>query len=272
MKTALMSARLMSAGLILACVFGVGNAAAREVDLRAEEVVARAQLAARYAGDDGRSFARMLITDGRGQQQQRVFTLLRRDIEDGGDQDFLVVFSRPADVRGTAFLVNKKTQRDDDRWLYLPALDLEKRISAGDKRTSFVGSDFFYEDISGRNPALDWHSIVSENEHEIIIRCDPKQPDSVEFAYSHAVIDPQTFLPIRAEYYTANGELFRKIETLETAVVQGHPTVMRSQVSDLRSGSSTLLEMRSPQYDIGLDARSFGTGALRNPPQQWLRP
>jgi hypothetical protein len=240
-----------------------GHAQAREVDPRAEAIVAKAQQAARYAGDDGRSLARMRITDGRGQEQQRVFTILRRDIEDGGDQDFLVVFSRPADVRGTAFLVNKKTERDDDRWLYLPALDLEKRISAGDKRTSFVGSDFFYEDISGRKPALDWHSIVS---------CDPKEPDSVEFAYSHAVIDPKTFLPIRAEYYNADGELFRKIETLETAVVQGHPTVVRSQVTDLRSGSSTLMEMRNPQYDIGLDESAFGTGALRNPPQQWLRP
>lgn len=245
-------------------------APARTIDQRAEEIVAKAQLAARYAGDDGRSLARMLINDTRG-QQQRVFTILRRDIEDGGDQQFLVVFQRPADVRGTVLLVHKHTERDDDRWLYLPALDLEKRISAGDKRTSFVGSDFFYEDISGRNPALDWHTLVSESDQEIVIRCEPKEPGSVEFAYSHAVIDPNTYLPIRAEYYDAKDQLFRKIETLETAIVQGHPTVLRSQVSDLRSGSRTLMEMRDPQYDIGLDAQSFGSQALRNPPAQWLK-
>lgn len=262
--------RLLLAGALL-----VGfscNSTAREIDQRAEEIVAKAQQAARYAGDDGRVQARMLISDRAGREQQRVFTLLRRDIEDGGDQDFLVVFSRPADVRGTVLLVNKKTARDDDRWLYLPALDLDKRISAGDKRTSFVGSDFFYEDISGRNPALDWHDLVSESADEIVIRCEPKEPDSVEFAYSHAVIDPKTFLPIRAEYYNDKGELFRKIETLHTEVVQGHPTVLKSQVTDLRSGSQTVLEMRNPQYDIGLDASAFGTTALRNPPQQWLRP
>ena len=264
--------RTVCAALALVLAAGVSSVDAREIDTRAEEIVARAQQAARYAGDDGRSLARMLITDSRGQQQQRVFTLLRRDIEDGGDQDFLVVFSRPADVRGTALLVNKKTTRDDDRWLYLPALDLEKRISAGDKRTSFVGSDFFYEDISGRNPALDWHDLVSEGADEIVIRCEPKEPGSVEFAYSHAVIHPDTFLPIRAEYFDAEGSLIRKIETLEVADVQGHPTVLRSQVSDLRSGSSTVLEMRNPQYNIGLDDQAFGTGALRNPPQQWLKP
>lgn len=260
-------------GMLLAglgCAFAA-CAAEPQVDARAEEIVAKAQRAARYAGDDGRSQARMLIVDRNGNQQQRIFTILRRDLADGGDQDFLVVFSRPADVRGTVLLVNKKTERDDDRWLYLPALDLEKRISAGDKRTSFVGSDFFYEDISGRNPALDWHKVLREGDDEIVIQCTPKEAGSVEFAYSHAVIDPRTFLPIRAEYYDASGQLFRKIETLATTEVQGHPTVVRSQVSDLRSGSHTVLEMRNPQYDIGLDAQAFATGALRNPPQQWLR-
>lgn len=246
-------------------------APASQSDPRAEEVVAKAQLATLYAGDDGRSLARMLISDSRG-QQQRVFTILRRDIADGGDQQFLVVFQRPADVRGTVLLVHKYTERDDDRWLYLPALDLEKRISAGDKRTSFVGSDFFYEDISGRNPALDWHTLVSESDQEIVIRSEPKESGSVEFAYVHMVIDPNTDLPIRAEYFDAQDKLLRKIETLETAVVQGHPTIMRVQVSDLRSGSRTLLEMRNPQYDIGLDAQSFSSQALRNPPAQWLRP
>ncbi len=247
-------------------------AAERSIDQRAEDVVARALRTARYAGDDGRSRARMVIRDRAGNQQQRVFTILRRDIADGGDQDFLVVFERPADVRGTVFLVNKKIRRDDDRWLYLPALDLDKRISAGDKRTSFVGSDFFYEDISGRNPALDWHDVVRENAKEIVIKCTPKQAGSVEFAYSHAVIDARTYLPIRAEYYDAKGKLFRKIETLAVETVQGHPTVVRSQATDLRSGSSTLLEMRAPQYDIGLDAKAFTTQALRNPPRQWLQP
>jgi hypothetical protein len=65
--------------------------------------------------------------------------ILRRDVIDGGDQDYVVLFSRPADVRNTVFLVKKHVASDDDRWLYLPGLDLVRRIAAGDKRTSFVG-------------------------------------------------------------------------------------------------------------------------------------
>jgi hypothetical protein len=102
----------------------------------ADAIVARANQAAYYAGDDGRSEVRMIIADAQGRQQRRQFTVLRRDIADGGDQQFLVVFSQPADVRNTVFLVQKHVDRDDDRWLYLPGLDLVKRISAGDKRPS----------------------------------------------------------------------------------------------------------------------------------------
>jgi len=93
----------------------------------------------------------MLIVDSNGGKQQRQFTMIRKTVEQGGDQDFLVVFERPAEFKRTAFLVKKHTKSDDDRWLYLPSLDLVKRISSGDKSTSFVGSNFFYEDISARN-------------------------------------------------------------------------------------------------------------------------
>ncbi|MDH3373482.1 MAG: outer membrane lipoprotein-sorting protein, partial [Gammaproteobacteria bacterium] len=98
----------------------------------ADEIVARANLAAYYAGKDGRSEIRMIIRDAQDRQQRRQFTVLRRDIDDGGDQQFLVVFSQPSDVRNTVFLVDKHIDRDDDRWLYLPGLDLVKRISASD--------------------------------------------------------------------------------------------------------------------------------------------
>lgn len=241
------------------------------VDERAEAIVAKATQATRYAGEDGRSMARMQIFDRSGGQQQRQFVILRQDVQDLGEQNFLVVFSRPADVRGTVLLVNKKMDRDDDRWLYLPALDLDKRISAGDKRTSFVGSDFFYEDISGRNPALDTHELIEESAERIVIKCTPKEPQSVEFAYSMATIDPITFLPRKAEFFDAEGKPLRTIETLATATIQGHPTVVKSKASNHQTGGHTLMELRDPQYDIGLNADMFTPTALRNPPRQWLQ-
>ena len=56
-----------------------GNAMA-EALTDVDDIVARANLAAYYAGSDGRSEVRMIITDGQGRQQRRQFTVLRRDV------------------------------------------------------------------------------------------------------------------------------------------------------------------------------------------------
>lgn len=235
------------------------------------EIVQKANLAAYYRGDDGRSEARMVISDAQGREQLRQFTILRRDRVEGGDQDFLVAFSRPSDVRGTVFMVAKHTESEDDRWLYLPGLDLVKRISAGDKRTSFVGSHYFYEDVSGRRVEEDNHQLVETTDQFYRLQNTPKDPASVEFSQYQVWIDKNTMLPMKIEYQDSNGELYRRVEVLEVAEVQSIPTVMRSKVSDLRSGGNTTMEFRFIAYDLGMDESVFTERSLRKPPAQWLR-
>jgi hypothetical protein len=234
------------------------------------EIINQANLASFYAGDDGRSDARMIIVDAKDNKQMRQFVILRKDVEDGGNQQFLVVFSRPSDVKDTVFLVHKKVAEEDDRWLYLPALDLEKRISASDNRTSFVGSDFFYEDVSGRNTSYDDHQLLKQDEEYYYLKSTPKDPGSVEFASYTMQIDKNTYLPMLIEYQDQQGEVYRRVEVVEVADVQGHPTVMKSKVSNLKTGGHTLLEFRRPAYDLGMEYEVFTIRSLRNPPKNWL--
>ncbi|USD36690.1 MULTISPECIES: outer membrane lipoprotein-sorting protein [Ferrimonas] len=239
--------------------------------LSADEVVAQANLAAFYAGNDGRSQARMIIVDAQGRKQTRQFTLLRRTLESGGDQQMLVFFSRPSDVRGTVFRVEKKVSRDDDRWLYLPGLDLLKRISAGDKRTAFVGSHFFYEDVSGRNLAEDNFTLESETDDYYQIGATPKAPDSVEFSAYRVWIDKHTWLPSKVEYRDQQDQVYRRVETIKVDTVDGYPTVLRSKISDLNSGGYTLMEFRGVQYNLGLPESLFSERSMRQPPVKYLK-
>jgi outer membrane lipoprotein-sorting protein len=237
----------------------------------ANEIVAAANLASYYAGQDGRSEVRMIIRDAQDREQRRQFTVLRKNVEQGGDQDFLVVFSRPSDVRGMVYLVKKHVDRDDDRWLYLPGLDLVKRISAGDKRTSFVGADYFYEDVSGRNPAEDTHELIKSTGEHHVLRHVPKDKGSVEFASYITWIDRGTLLPMKIEYEDSRGEVYRRVEVLEVSDVQGHPTVTKSRVSNLGSGGHTDMQFRFIGYDLGMSEDVFTERSLRNPPKQWLQ-
>ncbi len=236
----------------------------------ADEISERANAAAYYAGADGRSEVRMIITDAQGRQQRRQFTVLRRDVEELADQQFLVVFSQPSDVRGTVFLVDKHVDRDDDRWLYLPGLDLVKRISAGDKRTSFVGSHYFYEDVSGRRHTDDTHELIETTDDYYVLRHAPLDPDSVEFASYVTWIDRTTFLPMKIEYTNAAGQLYRSVEVFDVEEIDGHPTVTMSRVSDHLTGGRTDMQFRFIRYDVGLPDDVFTERSLRTPPRDWL--
>jgi len=237
----------------------------------ANEIITKANLASYYSADDGSAQARMIIVDSQGNKQMRQFSILRKDQADLGDQDMLVFFSRPTDVAGTVFRVVKKVTSEDDRWLYLPALDLVKRISAGDKRTSFVGSHFFYEDVSGRNPAEDNFTLIKTDDNFYTLKAFPKDKSSVEFDHYIAQIDKKTFLPMQVNFYNSQGKKARSMAVLKTKIVDGFTTVMHSKITQHSDDSYTEMQFRKVKYNLGLPDNIFSERSLRNPPKSWLK-
>ena len=233
----------------------------------AGEIVAKANQASYYPGKDGRAEVKMTITDKSGSSRSREFTILRINLAKE-NQKFYVYFRAPADVYKMAYLVWKNVGGSDDRWLWLPALNLKKRIAPGDKRTSFVGSDFMYEDVSGRGIHEDTHELLDETADSWVIKSTPKNPGEVEFAWFKVTIDKKTSLPKKAEYFDRNGELYREVEALSIETIQGYPTVTVAEARDLKSGSKTRNEFRNVEYDIGLQERIFTERFLRRPPRE----
>ena len=231
-------------------------------------IVHKANLVAYYQGKDGKAKVNMTIVDKNGQK----FIMLRKDVADGGDQNYFVYFLRPYDVRRMVYMVQKHAdvKKDDDRYLYLPALDLVKRIAAGDKRTSFVGSDFLYEDVSGRSLDEDKHELVRTTDELFVVKNVPKQSDTVEFSYYNVSIDRKTYVPMKMDFYDKNGKLYRFIESKKVEMIEGFPTVVKSVASDLNSGSKTDMDFTEVKYNIGL-GDIFTERYLRKAPMKYLR-
>lgn len=237
-----------------------------------QTIVNKANMVSYYQGDDGRAKVNMLITDKQGQTREREFIILRKDVKDGGDQKYYVYFLKPADVRKMVFMVHKHSEMktDDDRWLYMPSLDLVKRIAASDKRTSFVGSDFLYEDVSGRSLEEDTHELIKTTDELFVVKNVPKQPDTVEFGYYNVSINRKNFVPMKMEYYDRSNKLYRTIESVKIEEIQGFPTVVKSVVSDLKTGSKTEMEFSDVKYNINLED-IFTERYLRRPPREAIR-
>ncbi len=271
---------VMFAGLL---VFG-GVVPAHAGNLSVDEIVNHTNRVSYYQGTDGRAQVSMTIVDKQGRERDRKLTILRLDLpkpgaapdeaksdEYCGEQQFYVYFHRPADVNKMAFLVHKHLDRDDDRWLYLPALDLVKRIAATDKRTSFVGSDFFYEDISGRHLDEDVHELMKTTENYYVLKNTPKDPKSVEFSYYTMWIHRKTFVVVKSEYFDKQGKKYREYTAKDVKTIQGYPTVVKATMADLRTGGHTDVEYTGVAYNLGLPASIFSERFLRRPPYKYLK-
>lgn len=277
MKTAKHTRQVaLSFAFFLVCSLGLH---AQEISLldsqiankkQVQNIIDQANLVSYYAGDDGSAEARMIIVDENGNRQMRQFTILRKDEKDLGDQNMLVFFSQPSNVKDTVFRVEKQLETDDNRWLFLPALDLVKRISAGDKRTSFVGSHFYYEDVSGRNPKEDDFTLLSEDNSTYTISATPKDQQSVEFSSYTVKIDKSNFLPMETVYFDQSKQAMRKMTVLQVKDIDGIPTVMKSRITNLNNNSYTELQFRKVKYNIGLPDNIFSERSMRTPPKAWL--
>lgn len=239
----------------------------------ATELMKEAHLNMYYPGDDGSARVAMIITDKRGRTRERDFVILRRDWEDGGEQRYYVYFFQPNDVRRTTFMAWKDPDGNDSRWIYLPSLDLVKPISANDKESSFVGSDFAYEDVSGRHWNEDTHTLLGEETYQDWetwkIESVPKEDDY--FAKKISWIDKESMLVVREEYYDSRGEPLKIFEVGEIEVVDGYATATVRTMTTPRKDNSTVIEFSEIDYDTGVDEDIFSERYLKSPPRKYIQ-
>jgi len=238
----------------------------------ADDIMTRAHLAMYYPGEDLRSRVTMRLVSRDGKERLRELTMTRRDLREGGEQRYFIYFHRPPDVREMTFLVWKYPGKDDDRWLYVPALKLVRRIAASDKRSSFAGSDFSYEDVSGREPEEDTHKLLREEKvaerSAWVVESIPKEPGSVDFGRKLSWIDKATWLPLKEEYSDRRGELARVFTAGELKEVQGFWTITKRVMKNIQTGHWTEAVFTEVRYDQKLLPDLFSERSLRAPPAE----
>lgn len=262
--------KIMLAAALLAPALA---APARAQTADAAGIVRKMEQAFFSPGESFRARIKMTLKDASGGERTRELTMLRVNMPKSGDQKYFMYFHAPGDVRRMAFLVNKYSAKESDRWLFIPALNLVQRIAAKDSQSSFVGSDFTYEDVSGRNVEADAHKLLREEERGgkpcYVVESVPK--GSASFKRKVAWIDKASFLPLREEYYDVQDQLFREFSAEEIKDIDGVPTAVKRLMKNVKTGHQTVVEFSGAQYNLGLKPGEFSERSLRNPPGGWIK-
>jgi hypothetical protein len=273
-------------GVLLAAVFlaqppGPAALGKQSVNpLSADEVARRVR--DREIGRDSRSTLRMKLFDRQGRARERVLTLLtlRGRGRPGmpatapdGDR-LLVRFTFPNDIRGTSFLVWEHPDSDDERFLFLPSLGRTRRIAGSETQESFVGSDFTYEDIGGREFEDYTYALVDENASWSVPgsvtraawRLESKRrTGSVDFPRAVSLVLKDNFVVVQSEIYNKRDEKQKLYTVRRLEQSQGIWTVMDSEMSDALEKSRTELRIDAVDYNVGLKEGDFSRRELERP-------
>jgi hypothetical protein len=218
-------------------------------------------------GDNRVSDMKMVLIDKNGDTRVRTIRSFEKD--KGEDKQRIMFFLSPADVKDTAFLTYDYDayEKDDDQWLYLPALRKTKRIASSDKSGSFMGSDFNYSDMTRKN--LDAYDFKILKEDEVrgarvwLIEALPKSREEIEesgYTKSIAFVRQDNFVVVRAVHWVNEGNKLKYLDVGRLEQIDGVWTVLEMSMTT-KKGNTTLhkteLSFDNVQYNQELSEQMF---------------
>ncbi len=257
-STTLLAVVAMGVGAMPATAAPTGLAIMQAVDNRED-------------GDDLTQTMTQTLIDRNGNQRVRHMVGFRKDV--GKDKKLLTFFTEPANIRDTALLTfdYDDPSRDDDQWLYLPALKRVRRISSSDRGNYFMGTDFTFEDMKQTPELEDYHwkllgSEVVDGHDCWKVEGTPASDEVMrELGYSRMVqyVRKDSDFTIRVDYWDQAGRELKHLHIVEMKQIQGIWTALKIVMENVQSRHKTILEASEQRYNSGLKERMFTQRMLK---------
>ena len=225
----------------------------------------------REDGDDLSQTMTQTLVDRNDNRRVRHMASFRKDY--GRDKKMIVFFTEPANIRDTALLTfdYDDPERDDDQWLYLPALKKVRRISAADRGDYFMGTDFTFEDMKQTPELSDYHWKLLGSEQVDGQDCWKVEgrpvSDAVmrDLGYSRMVqyVRKDNDMTIRVDYQDQAGRELKHLHVLDLRQIQGIWSPMKVEMINVQSRHKTILEFSEQSYNTGLKDRLFTQRSLK---------
>ncbi|MFQ5354934.1 MAG: outer membrane lipoprotein-sorting protein [Mariprofundaceae bacterium] len=225
----------------------------------------------RNDGDDLTQKIYQKLVDKRGGVRERFIVSFRKDY--GKDNKSISYFLKPANIRDTALLTYDYdgSERDDDQWLYLPALKKVRRISASDRGDYFMGTDFTFEDIKQTPELEDYNWTLKGSEavdgHDCWVVQGVPKTDGLKknLGYSKTMnyIRKDIAMTIRADYWDRKGQELKHFRIIEIKQIDNIWTATSMRMDNIQTGHRTEMLFSGHKYNTGLSDRSFSERMLK---------
>jgi len=243
-------------------------------DPKAREIMEKVD--ARDDGDYATQEMEMILIDKRGNQRVRKLRSFGRDV--GEDKQSIMFFLSPADVEDTGFLTYDwdDPEKDDDQWLYLPALSRTKRIASSDKSGSFMGSDFSYADMSER--PLDHYEYTLMKEGEVdghpvwqiqAVAITDREKDETGYTKQVVFVRQDNYVVVRSVSWVKKGKRLKYFDVKSLEQIDGiwvptelHMTTRKGKQTQHR----TVLHVRNVQFGQDIPDEYFSVRQLEKGP------
>lgn len=202
----------------------------------------------------------MILINDKGQTKERTVRAVRKEYGDLSKS--MIRFLAPADVKGTGFLIWENADRDDDQFLYLPALKQDpRRIASSEKGSRFMGTEFTYEDLENRKVDADDHKLLREDKLDgkqvYVVESIPKKASDSQYKKLVSWVRPDIWLPVKIEFYDKNGVLLKVLTVKKIEQVQGIWTTMDSLMDNVKDKKKTELVLGKVQYNVDIPDEYF---------------
>lgn len=253
-------------GLVLiALVVGLRPCPSGAEDLTALQIMK--QVDARDDGDNKISDMEMTLIDKNGKKRTRKIRAFNKD--KGEDTLRLMFFIEPADVEDTAFLTYDydQAEKDDDQWIYLPALRKTKRIATSNKSGSFMGSDFTYSDMTKRD--LDDYDYTLLKEVKVrdanawLIQAVPRTKEVIDrtgYTKSVLYVRKDNFVVIRGVHWVKKGNRLKYMDVKKLTMIDGIWVATEIHMTTKQGKSTrhrTIMTFKNVKFNQGLEEDFF---------------
>ena len=210
------------------------------------------QLVGAKAPKDMEAVLALTIVSAKGREKHREIKAWTKNIA-GQDSWRILKFISPPDVENIGFLVLS----EDQMYLYLPEFRRIRRIASHNKKESFMGSDFSYEDMGTSGFVSSFNAVlVNEDSETWILELEQKPGSKKPYPKIKMWVAKESGIPVKMEMYNASEQLVKEAEQ-ESKKIGDYWVLNKITMKDVKKKTHSVLEMKDIKVDQNLDDAIF---------------